>query len=99
MHSAYSILDQQGVALPSDLMTAINKLAPYVAPAMEKHHIDPYQGLVEVGEPYLALDWLLGSATLPEVSIPSDVLDYALDCLNEEDREEYAQLLQHVSTS
>lgn len=79
--------------MANDLMMAIDQLAPYVAPAMEKHHIDPYQGMLEVGEPYLALDWLLGSATLPEVHIPIDVLTYAINCLDDEDKEEYEPLL------
>ncbi len=83
-----------GLASENDIMAAINRLAPYVAPAMEKHHIDPYQEMVEVGEPYLALDWLLGSATLPEVSIPKDVLLYAFGCLTDEDKEGYEHLLQ-----
>lgn len=83
--------------MASELIKVIAELAPYLEAVMEKHGVSSYKEEMEVGEPYLALLWLFGSAALPEAHIPRDVLIDAISMLDEEDRETYGHLLGHSS--
>lgn len=77
----------------SEIIDAFHELEPYVAPAMRLHDVDSGASLIEVGEPYLALDWMMGSICLPEVHVPQHVLEKAINCMSDEDKEEYQYLL------
>lgn len=83
--------------MASELIKVIAELAPYLEPVMKKHGVSSYKEMMEVGEPYLSLLWLFGSAALPEAHVPRDVLIDAISTLDEGDKETYGHLLDHSS--
>lgn len=81
------------MASDDEIIAAFHLLEPYVAPAMVQHHVAPANTLLKTAGPYLALDWLLGSVCLPEVHVPREILENAINCMDTEDRENYQTLL------
>lgn len=76
----------------SRIEAAAKRLAPYVTPVMDDEAIEDYASALYANEPYVALTWLFGFTTEQTV-VPIEVLSEAFMCLNTEDKEDYAFLL------
>ena len=77
---------------------AFRRLRPYLAPVMDEWELTALDGGFEAGEPYFALSDAVASIPSYQVDVPRDVLAQAFSCLNEDDREEYADILKSVTT-
>lgn len=76
---------------------AFRRLRPYLAPVMDEWELTALDGGVEAGEPYFALSDAVASIPAYQVDVPRDVLVQAFSCLNEDDRQEYADILKGVT--
>ena len=72
---------------------AFRRLRPYLAPVMDEWELTALDGGFEAGEPYFALSYAVASIPSYQVDVPRDVLVQAFSCLNEDDRQEYADIL------
>lgn len=81
------------MATDQEAAQAFLRLRPYLAPVMERRELIGLDGGFEAGEPYFALSDAVASIPSYKVDVPRDVLMQAFSCLNEDDRQEYADIL------
>ena len=81
------------MASEKTLEQTCNDLLPYVHPLMDGRQYEGFASPMNAGEPYLALLWLLSFLRVNRGNTPSDLIVRALNLLDDDDKEEYADLI------